>query len=283
MWRIAYHHKDGLKHEIFNGRAQTDAFLDDYALLGLGFLALHDASADITSLQRAGQLADDLLARFQRADGSLATTTAEKDLPMPPPEDGDSVYPTGSSAAVDLLLRLERSTGATRYGDAARALIERLGRRLEDSPESWPGLLVALAENDFAPAPLATEAVVRASAVLKARADRDEIVVTLQIADGYHINANPATYNYLIATSVTFDGITPAQVLYPQASLFRPAFAPEGLKVYEGKVMVQAWFSKGTVATDAKISVSIAAQACNSEICLPPAKLPVAVVRDGPH
>ena len=286
LWRVAYDQNSGLRHEIFNDRAQTDAFLDDYALLGLGFLALYDATGDTKWRQRAGQLSDDLLARFQRADGSLATTTAENDLPMSPPEDGDNIYPSGSSAAVDLLLRLERSTGATRYMDAARGIVDRLGHRLEDTPESWPALLLALDENDFgtsahsAIGPLATQAVVRVSAVVKAGTDRDEVVVTLQIDDGYHVNANPATYDYLIATSVTFDGLTPTQVLYPEATLFKPSFAPAGLKVYEGTVTLEASFPKGTVGTDREISAVISTQACNSEICLPPTKLTVTVARD---
>jgi len=288
MWLVAYDQNSGLRHEIFNDLPQTDAFLDDYALLGLGLLALHDATGDNKWRQRASRLADDLLARFLRTDGSLATTTAEKDLPLPPPEDGDNIYPSGSSAAVDLLLRLGRSTGATRYSDAARGIVDRLGHRLEDAPESWPALLMALDENDFAPSarsaavPLLTQAVVRVSAVLKTGTDRDEVVVTLQIDDGYHVNANPASYDYLIATSLAFDRLTPTQVLYPEATLFKPSFAPAGLKVYEGKVALAASFRKGTVGTDSPIDAIVSTQACNSEICLPPAKLVVTVTRDRP-
>ena len=287
MWLAAYDRNSGLRHEIFRGRAQTDAFLDDYALLGLGFVALYDATGDSKWLRRAGQLADDLLTRFQRADGSLATTTAEKDLPMSPPEDGDTIYPSGSSAAVDLLLRLDRSTRAARYIDAARGIVGSLGHRLEDAPESWPALLLALHENNFAPSsrsaqsPLTTQAVVRASAVVKTGTDRDKVVVTLQIDVGYHVNANPASYDYLIATSVAFDGLTPTQVLYPEATLFKPSFAPAGLKVYEGTVTLEASFPTGTVGTQPKIGAVVSTQACNSEICLPPAKLNVMVTRDG--
>ena len=286
MWTVARDPNRGLRHEIFSNRAQADAFPDDYALLGLGFLALYEATADTRWLQRAGQLADELLAQFQRADGSLATTVAEKDLPISLPEEGDGVYPSGSAAAVALLLRLERITDATRYGDAAQGIVDRLGYQLEDSPESWPALLQALVENDFIPArsaqgPLATEAVVRVSAALRSGTDRDVIVVTLQIADGYHVNANPASFDYLIATSVTFDGLTPTHVIYPEPMLFKPAFAPAGLKVYEGKVNLEASFPKGAIGTEGEISAVVSTQACNSEICLPPAKLIVTVARDG--
>jgi hypothetical protein len=287
MWRLAYDQIGGLRHEIFKGRAQTDAFLDDYALLGLGYVALYDATKDTSWLQRARQLADALLARFLRSDGRLATTTAEDHLLMAPPEDGDNVYPSGSSAAVDLLLRLVRSTGTARYADAARQIVDRLGHRLEGAPESWPALVLALNENDFMPSapastsPLATEAVVRVSAVVKTGAEQDEVMVTLRIEDGYHVNANPATYDYLIATSLAFDGLTPTQVRYPAAALFKPSFAPAGLKVYEGEVTLSASFPGGTIRKDLEIRAVVSAQACNSDICLPPAKLPVTVRRDG--
>ncbi|MCH8912654.1 MAG: hypothetical protein IIA33_03690, partial [Planctomycetes bacterium] len=53
--------------------------------------------------------------------------------------------------------------------------------------------------------------------------------ITLQIADGYHINANPASLDYLIATAVVFDGVSPTRIAYPEASRFKPAFAAEAL------------------------------------------------------
>jgi uncharacterized protein YyaL (SSP411 family) len=286
MWRLAYDQTTGLRHEIFNGRAQTDAFLDDYALLGLGYLALYDATKDARWLERAGQLADALLARFLRSDGRLATTTAEDYLLMAPPEDGDNAYPSGSSAAVDLLLRVEQFTGMARYGDAARQVVDRFGHRLEGTPESWPAMILALNQNNFvssgaaSQSPVTTEAVVRASAVAKTGSGQDEVLVTLRIVDGYHVNANPATYDYLIATSVGFDGLTPTQVRYPAAILFKPSFAPAGLKVYEGEVTLSALFPKGTIGEDQEIRAIVSTQACNSEICLPPAKLPVTVKRD---
>lgn len=287
LWRNAYDPVSGLRHELFRGRAQTDAFLDDYALLGRGLLALHEAEADAVWLQRAGALADAMLARFQRPDGGFSTTIAEKDLPMAPPEDGDNVLPSASSAAVDFLLRLQRATGTTRYLDAARGIVGHFGPRLEDAPEAWPAMLLALADNAFAPAAhaaagaLTTESVVRASATLNSTAEQDEVVFTLQIDAGYHVNANPASYPYLIATSVSFAGLTPTQVRYPDATLFKPAFLPAGLKVYEGTVRLQAAFPKGALGAQPHIDAIVATQACNSEICLPPAKLMLTLTRGG--
>ncbi|HYM86748.1 MAG TPA: hypothetical protein VET30_08405, partial [Pseudoxanthomonas sp.] len=282
IWRRAYGRNSGLRHEIFNNRAQTDAFLDDYALLGLGYLALYDATRDAMWDQRARELADSMLARFQRSDGTLATTLAEKELPMPP-EESDNAYPSGSSAAVDLLLQLARSTGVARYADAARRIVGRLGHRIAGEPESWPALIAAVNRSESGPSVSkglsGTAAVVRVSAVVKGGADQDEIVVTLHIEDGYHVNANPATYDYLIATSVAFDGLMPTGVRYPAATLFKPAFAPAGLKVYEGEVKLVASFPKGIAGKDREIRAVVSTQACDSEICLLPAQLPVTATR----
>ncbi|HEV8261138.1 MAG TPA: thioredoxin domain-containing protein [Burkholderiales bacterium] len=282
IWRLAYDRKSGLRHEVFNNRAQTEAFLDDYALLGLSYLALYGATRDAMWNQRATELADRMLARFQRSDGTLATTLAEKELPLPP-EESDNAYASGTSAAVDLLLQLARSTGAARYADGARRIVGRLGHRIAVEPESWPALITALNRSDFSPS-LAkglsgTAAVVRVAAVARSGADQDEIMVTLHIEDGYHVNANPATYDYLMATSVVFDGLTPTRVRYPVATLFKPAFAPAGLKVYEGEVTLVASFPKGTAGKAREIRAVVSAQACDSEICLLPAQLPVTARR----
>ena len=282
IWRLAYDRKNGLRHEIFNNRAQTDAFLDDYALFGLGCPALYDATRDAIWAQRARELADSMLARFQRSDGSLATTIAERELPLPP-EESDNAYPSGSSAAVDLLLRLAQSTGVAAHADAARRIVGRLGHRIADEPESWPALITAINRSSFSPSiskdVSGTAAVVRVSAVVKDGGDRDEVIVTLHIEPGYHVNANPATYDYLIATSVAFDGIAPARVRYPAATLFKPAFAPAGLNVYEGEVKLVASFPKGSLGKDREIRAVVSAQACDSEICLLPAQLPVRATR----
>ena len=282
IWRLAYDRKSGLSHEIFNNRAQTEAFLDDYALLGLSYLALYDATRDAIWDRRAKELADSMLARFQRSDGSLATTIAEKHLPMPP-EESDNAYPSGSSAAVDLLLQLAHYTGAAQYADASRRIVGRLGHRITSEPESWPALITAVNRSELSPSVSkglsSTAAVVRVSAVVKDGVGHDEIVVTLRIEDGYHVNANPATYDYLIATSVAFDGLTPTRVRYPPATLFKPAFAPAGLSVYEGEVKLVASFPKGTAGRNREVRALVSTQACDSEICLLPAQLPVTATR----
>ena len=105
--------------------------------------------------------------------------------------------------------------------------------------------------------------------------------VELEITPGFHVNANPATFPYLIATEVQpgkVDGITVGKIAYPPGVAQKFAFADEPLSVYEGKVTIPISLS---VAPDAKgqrmLPLKLRVQACDNEKCLPPASLDSAI------
>src|SRR5206468_13045363 len=60
--------------------------------------------------------------------------------------------------------------------------------------------------------------------------------------DGFHINANPASFDYLIPTTLNVTDQTPLRVIYPQPVSFRPKFDDQVLDVYEGTVRITAEF-----------------------------------------
>ena len=305
IWGLAYEPATGrLMREIFRGHAQTDGYLEDYAQLGVGFLSMYDSTGEPVWRQRAVMLAEAILQRFARDNGALATSPGEQDLLLPPQDTEDNVYPSGTSAAIRLLLHLGAATGDPRYTAAASRVVRRLSGHLERNPESWASAIVAV--NLYDPVPKEAERPpagkvaaasaspelassfrmpdtadhVRVTAALNAGAEHDEITVTLQVDEGYHINANPASLDYLIPTSVDFDRLTPARIDYPKAVRFEPAFAAEGLDVYEGSAALVAIFPKGVLEGGQAVCGRVTAQACNAEICLPPADLSFAI--DGP-
>lgn len=106
-----------------------------------------------------------------------------------------------------------------------------------------------------------------------------EALVMLNIEAGYHVNANPATYPYLIATEVTadkVDGIEVGKAIYPPAKKQKFQFADEPLAVYEGQVEVRLPIKiagKGSRSLPLKVRV----QACDHEKCFPPATLNTSV------
>jgi hypothetical protein len=106
-----------------------------------------------------------------------------------------------------------------------------------------------------------------------------EALVMLNIEPGYHVNANPATYPYLIATEVTADqveGIDVGKAIYPPAKKLKFQFADEPLAVYEGRVEVRLPIklaSKGARS----LPLNVRVQACDHEKCFPPATLNTSV------
>ncbi len=291
IWALAYDPgARRLKHQIFKGRAQTEAYLEDYALVGNGFMALHDATGEAAWRARATVLADDLLRHFGRPDGGLATTPNEKDLLLPPQDDGDGIHPSGTSAAVALLLRLASAAGETRYATSAARVVASLGEDLHRSPAGWSALVAAVSSQPAAtqrliaapdsPEPFKlpnTADHVRVTASAASKGDHDEIVATVHIAEGWHVNANPASFDFLIPTTVTFTGLSPSGLTYPPPARLVPKFAPDGIDVYTGQARVVATFPRGALKEAGDLRATVRTQACSDEVCLPEATFQVTV------
>jgi len=102
--------------------------------------------------------------------------------------------------------------------------------------------------------------------------------VTLSISSGFHVNANPATFSYLIPTEVTAESseeINVDKAVYPAGRMEKFQFADQPLAVYEGetqiKLPLRAKASAAKVSTSLAIKVRV--QACDNEQCFPPATL----------
>ena len=109
--------------------------------------------------------------------------------------------------------------------------------------------------------------------------------IELVVTPGYHINANPATFPYLIATEIKagkVDGITVGDKLaYPAPKMEKFAFADQPLAVYEGSVIVPIPLSADAAATGQRtIPFKIRVQACDTQQCFPPAMLDAALPID---
>jgi hypothetical protein len=247
---------------------------------------------------RAALLANSILDRFARSDGSFSTTPNEKDLLIPIADDADMETPSGTSMAIDLLLRLDGGSGEVRYLDAATRAVTRLSGQYQDRPESWAAAVATLNRHRLSstresasaanspPVPSATGGIripvtadhVRVTASGMSVPDGDEVFVTIKVDDKFHINANPASFDFLIPTSVEFQGVKPSNVDYPKPTRFTAKFAPEGLDVYEGSIAIVAKFPKGNLQGIKSIQGTVTAQACTDQICLPPSTLPISTV-----
>ena len=106
------------------------------------------------------------------------------------------------------------------------------------------------------------------------RADLEgRVVVLLRIDDGYHVNANPASYPYLIPTSLAFKEIPAQSVIYPAPTRFKPKFVSEFINVYQGTLTITAFLPTDALARVPLLHATLTVQACTDVICLPPADI----------
>ncbi len=109
--------------------------------------------------------------------------------------------------------------------------------------------------------------------------------LTLSISSGFHVNANPATFSYLIPTEVTVqnsDEITADKPVYPAAQTKKFQFAEKPLAVYEGESQIKLpLHAKANAAkASASLPIKVRVQACDNEQCFPPATLNTTVTVD---
>jgi DsbC/DsbD-like thiol-disulfide interchange protein len=112
------------------------------------------------------------------------------------------------------------------------------------------------------------------------RGESAEAVVRLKIDNGYHINANPPTFSYLIATQLELapaGGVSVESVSYPNALTKKFSFDEKPLAVYEGDVELKVHLkaTKSAPAGAHNLSGKLRVQACDDQVCYAPGSIDV--------
>lgn len=151
-------------------------------------------------------------------------------------------------------------------------------RALRTAVWFWFALAPALHAQTFSAGRVAVD--VRLSqSVVKPGSDT-RVAVMMDIQEGWHINANKPTLDWLIGTELRVDpavGWRLADMRYPPAKTFRFAFADDDLAVYEGVSPIFLTFAVPAEAAPGEVafSGSLRVQACDDQTCLPPSTIPV--------
>jgi thiol:disulfide interchange protein DsbD len=100
--------------------------------------------------------------------------------------------------------------------------------------------------------------------------------VTITIAKGWHVNANPPARDYLIATEAKVEAasaLTPGAVHYPPAKKVKLGFEDGELAVYDGEAVLEIPVAAAATAPagERTLTGAIRFQACNDQVCLAPA------------
>jgi uncharacterized protein YyaL (SSP411 family) len=233
------------------GRALEDGALEDYAWVGLGLLALHDATGEDQWRDRAAQLADTAVARF--GDGTGRLKMAAADGPLGPVYDtADGATPAGESSMLELLARLARRLPAPNIDAQARSLRGALAGQIAQMPLLRPDALTAsriLEEGESSPR--------RALARGTVRAHLTSDKLSLDIAPGWHLNAHRPGADWLVGASL--EG---AALDWPAGREVALGFTEQPINVYEGRLEL-ALDPAGDLLT-------LQVQACSDSLCLEP-------------
>ena len=129
-----------------DGRAKLNAYLEDYALLAEGLLALYQATFDLHWLQEAQALADFMLDNFWDADqGAFFSTSHDHQTPITRPKEVvDNAMPSANAGAAAVLLHLARLLGNETYERHAVAVLQLLQHSMEQAPGAFNRLLSVL-------------------------------------------------------------------------------------------------------------------------------------------
>jgi uncharacterized protein len=273
---------------------KVNAFLEDYAFLVHGLLTLHDATNNQRWLDEAIALNENMTALFQdkEAGGFFFTSHDHEKLFARAKDQHDGATPSGNSIAALNLVRLARKTGQPRYRDQAEAVFKAFTATLKSNPESMATLVSALAiwldesaKKADAGAPKNSgggdkDDPVKVSAKVspeKPPADgKQTLTVTLDIAKGWHVYANPAGNENLIPTAVQVSAkekLEDAKIEYPLSKEEKDPAVNESIYVYEKQAEIKITFRRPMVngQPDAgPLDVVVKYQACDAMKCLAP-------------
>jgi len=104
-----------------------------------------------------------------------------------------------------------------------------------------------------------------------------DVQFTLDIEEGWHINANRATSPNLFATTVDVRSTLPIEVTgvqYPEPVSLSAAYAESPIAIYDGRVEIIAHCRlkeqpEGETINDGTIRAMVAFQACDDRFCYP--------------
>jgi uncharacterized protein len=288
-----------LFHAWRGGRATIPAYLSDYAFLVRGLLTLYRVSGEATWLAAARELTEEQIRRLGDPAGGFYVAAAQPDVLFRSKDAFDGATPSPNGVAVDDLLELAAATGEERWRDEAARALAAFAPLVEQFPDALGTLALAArryAEAGEAAAGTARPASAPAAGPLDAEA-REVVAfdldvapaaggwrpfhLTLRVASGWHVNANPASEEFLVPTAVAGEGAELRQVVYPPPERIRLAYAEGELAVYLGEATIRGEVQAATVDGRAGAATLVLTyQPCDATRCLPPVTRRLEVPRE---
>lgn len=112
--------------------------------------------------------------------------------------------------------------------------------------------------------------------------DTAAVVIPLEIAEGFHVQANPASNEFLIPLEIEIgleepDSLIRWKPVYPAPDLFRLEGTTDDLLTYHGSIGIEVLFISSAEAPPGErvFTGTVSYQACDARRCLFPTTVPV--------
>ena len=299
-----------------DGIAKYNGYLDDYAFLVRGLLGLHQATGEKTWLDEAKSLTDTMNLLFwdDKNGGFYFTLANQKHLVVRTKNPYDSSIPSGNAVAANNLLLLAQHLGEKDYLDKAEKTLQNFAGMMEQSPRAFMHMLFAAnrylstdwtkirtahqeRSNQFGlntegttkinlfglpkvPHPSEEEVLTLVASIPSKRdifpGNAFDVEVQLELAEGWHINANPSSWDLLIPTTVSVSPEASVEILsitYPEGTPFNADWTETPISVYEGDVTVRMKLKlkpEETIEKAFPLHIDVRYQACDAHRCTPP-------------
>jgi uncharacterized protein len=282
-----------LLHAWRNGQGKIAAYLGDYVFVVRGLLALHEATGDGRWLTAAVDLTEEQIRRLRDPEGGFFVAGESPDVLFRSKDVFDGATPSGNAIAVLNLLELAERTGDMGLRVQARHALQAFAQVVETHPDAVRMMTIAARRYHLTEVggahhqpdePLeviaAHERDASAAGVRKLEEEAEHLVgayfsvgeesggfrpfrLALEIAPGWHIQANPASEEFLVPTEIRGEGGEVRNVRYPEGKAVHLGFMEKPLSCYERQVEIT-----GEVSGPGK--AVLVYQACDDARCLPP-------------
>jgi uncharacterized protein YyaL (SSP411 family) len=282
-----------LLHSWRAGQGKIAAYLADYVFLVRGLLALHDATGEARWLAAAREVTVEQIERLRDPHGGFFTAAVSPDVLFRSKDVFDGAMPAANAVAALNLIDLGVRTDDLGWRKGARATLSAFAELIQTHPDGARMLTLAArryhetggggpeeANAEYTEERAAHERDARAGSVTMLEHEAERLVrprldlgdeadgwhpfhLTLEIVPGWHLQANPASEPYLVATEVRAEKGELRNIRYAEGERFESRYSKQPIAVYSGKVGIS-----GEVSEGGKLVVTY--QLCDAGRCLPP-------------
>ncbi len=274
LWRIHW-----------QGNSSVSGNQQDYAYFASALIKLYDQTSDQQWLNKAEQLTNIMIAKFwdNSGGGFFMNNTTETGAMMLRPKDiKDNALPSANAIAVKVLAQLSKRTANLNYPNKATATLTTFSARIKKQPTNYTGLLAAAALLNYAEIS-STQYAAKGAVITRARRSADnQLTVTIQLKQGWHINSNKPLQKYLVPTIISLPGDKLNNVIYPPASLKKLSFGQHKLAIYENQVSLTATLPEA-YKNMPLVTIQAQLQACDDKHCLAPEIISIVAQKNSAH